>query len=61
MWKKIKPFVIIVEKEVIILLRYCILTKNDTKALEIKEVLIKRITLEYDEKRPDYIITIGGD
>lgn len=61
MWKKIKSFVIIVGKEVIILLRYCIITKNDNKALEIKKELIKRITLIYDENKPDYIITIGGD
>lgn len=43
------------------MLKYSITNKEDKKSLKIKEELIKRINLKYDDKNPDIVITIGGD
>lgn len=40
---------------------YTIVTKQDEYSLELAEIMKKKITLEYDEKNPDIVISIGGD
>ena len=40
---------------------YTIIHKFDEKTLEICEIIKKNIKLEYDEKNPNIVFTIGGD
>ncbi len=40
---------------------YTIVTKQDEYSVELAEIIKKKINIEYDEKTPDIIVSIGGD
>ena len=40
---------------------YCIISKNDEKSLALKNELISKIKIKYDEKSPKCVVAIGGD
>ncbi|MGM9968778.1 MAG: NAD kinase [Anaeroplasma sp.] len=42
-------------------MNYCIVCRDNEKSEELKKILIERILLDYDEVKPDYVISIGGD
>lgn len=43
--------------------KYAIITREDRKSLQIKDILIKQLNefMEYNEQTPDIVISIGGD
>lgn len=45
----------------LILMKYCIIAKNDTFSNELKEELKLKIHHDFDEQNPDIVIAIGGD
>lgn len=42
-------------------MKYTIVAKQDEYSLELCEVMKKKIEIEYDDKDPDVVISIGGD
>ncbi|MDE6656465.1 MAG: NAD kinase [Anaeroplasmataceae bacterium] len=42
-------------------MNYWIIHKDDAISLEIKEILLKKIELNLDDKEPELVIVIGGD
>lgn len=42
-------------------MKYCVVCKKDEASLEMKELLLKKIKLSYDEKKPNIVIAVGGD
>ena len=42
-------------------MKYCIVVRDNNESKEIHDKIIYRVKLEYDEKKPDYVIAIGGD
>lgn len=42
-------------------MKYSVVFREDTKSIEVMDILKKGIKLEYDEINPDLVIAIGGD
>lgn len=42
-------------------MKYCIIHKQNEESIQIKQHLMEKIRLQYDEENPDYIVSIGGD
>lgn len=42
-------------------MKYAIVTKNDDYSKSYGEIIKRRINIEYDEKDPDIVISVGGD
>ncbi len=41
--------------------KYCIIVRDNNESMKIKEHIISKLNIEYDDKKPDYVIAIGGD
>ena len=44
-----------------IVLKYCIIVRDNEKSKKIQEILISKIKHEYNDKTPDYVVAVGGD
>ena len=42
-------------------MKYCIVVKDNLESKKIRDLLISKIKIEYEEKNPDYVIAVGGD
>lgn len=42
-------------------MKYCIVSKQDEYSIELSEIIKSKIKIEYDDKFPDIVISVGGD